>query len=162
MLTGEKRLSYRSALEAIGAYLDRQQYQELVLCELDDGYVIRARKANDTIEAIALEYEDLRELAAQPIGAADVRGVSHHAQSESMSVVIRAAGAYSGFLGALGRQCDLMNAETVSVVELGEHVLLTFRRGTSPGERVWREYLYDVPGIHQLLFSSGVPIVAAG
>ncbi len=155
-MTGEKRLSYRSTLAAIGAYLDRQQLQELVLCELDDGYVIRARQSDDSIGAIALEYEDLNELAERSAGAAGNRG-STPPPSEAQSVLVRAVGAYSEFLDALGRQCDLLRAQTLAVVELADHVLVTFRRPIPSGEVVWREYLYDVPGIQQILFSGGAP-----
>ena len=157
-MTGEKKLSYTTALAAIGAYLDRQQYQELVLCELDDGYVIRARQANGTIEAIALADEDLRDLAAR---LDETASPNPHPQDDAPSVLLRTTGAYTDFLGALGRQCDLLNALNLSVVELADHVLLTFRRRAAPEESGWREYLFDVPGIQQLLFSSGVPIVRA-
>ncbi len=155
-MTAEKRLSYKSTLAAIGAYLDRQQLQELVLCELDDGYVIRARQTDDSIGAIALEYDDLRELARRSAGAAG-GSESPPPPSEAPSVLVRAVGAYGEFLGALGSQCDLLHAQTLVVVELADHVLVTFRRPIPSGEVVWREYLYDVPGIQQILFDRGAP-----
>jgi hypothetical protein len=156
-VNSEGKLSYRTALGAIGAYLDRQRYQELVLCELEEGYVIRARVPDGSIEAVALTFPELRELADRANSNGDAGGAPQ-GKGKFPSLLVSTAGVYLDFLAALGRQCDLLGASTLSVLELADHVLVLFQRRVQTGDLEWREYIYDVPGIQQLLFSSGVPI----
>ncbi len=145
--------TYQQGLGAIGRYLDQYGFEDLVLCELDDGFVGRVTQAGRLVEAIPFPMADLQTMVRQP-GNGGARGSLE--PQPTGSFIRRAIGSYRDFLSALGAQCDLLQATAILVVELADEVLFTFRPGAETGnlgEPSSREFLYDDAGVRHLLLS---------
>ena len=152
--------SYQQGLGAIGRYLDQYGFEDLLLCELDDGFVGRVTQAGKLVEAIPFPLADLQSMVRQPGSGAGQGSPADRAPRASGSFVRRAIGAYRDFLSALGSQCDLLQASTILIVELPDEVLVTFRVPMEPNEApetASREFLYDDAGVRQLLIGAGSP-----
>ncbi|MGH2411060.1 MAG: hypothetical protein ACRDGS_11915 [Chloroflexota bacterium] len=146
--------TYQQGLGAIGRYLDQYGFEDLLLCELDDGFVGRVTKGGRLVEAIPFPLADLQTMVRQPRNSEEPASQPRMNAQESSSFLRRALGGYHEFLGALGSQCDLLQATAILVVELADEVLFTFRTGATAddsGESVVREFLYDDAGVRQLL-----------
>ncbi len=146
--------TYEQGLGAIGRYLDQHGYEDLMLCELGDGFVGRVTLAGRLVEAIPFPTADLLALVRQSYD--DAPAPSPQAQG---SFIRRTTGNYHAFLGALGAQCDLMQASAVLVMELSNVVLVTFRGPADvvkAADAPVNEFLYDDTGIHQLLDASAL------
>jgi hypothetical protein len=150
------RLTYVQSLGAIGSYLDQQGYDNALICELADGFVVRAVKGDAPPEAIPFQLSDLHDL----IGRLLEEGRKRHAARATVtanlsgSVIRRSVGGYQLMLSALGLQLDARDAAMVLVMELSETVLVTFRTIFTTDE-AWdsaaQEYLYDEAGLRALL-----------
>ncbi len=150
--------SYQQGLSAIGRYLDQYGFEDLLLCELDDGFVGRVTQGGRLVEAIPFPLADLQTMVRQPASGAGPVGQARQGPHESGSFIRRTIGGYNEFLGALGAQCDLLQATAILVVELADEVLFTFRLATTnpgAGESSSREFLYDDAGVRQLLLGNG-------
>jgi len=146
--------TYQQGLGAIGRYLDQYGFEDLLLCELDDGFVGRVTQGGKLVEAIPFPLADLQTMVRQPRNPEDPASQPRVTGQESSSFIRRALGGYHEFLGALGAQCDLLQATAILVVELADEVLFTFRTGAAAddaGESLVREFLYDDAGVRQLL-----------
>jgi hypothetical protein len=150
--------TYRQTLAAIGRYLDQHSYDDLILCELGDGYVGRVMQAGRLVEAIPFQAADLAgmiradaEEAAQP-GSREVL-----APNPRGSFVRQTVGSYHDFLAALGRQCDMLEAKSLVIAELPAAVLVVFGRQvgqSGSGEATRCEYMYDADGMRRLMLGS--------
>jgi len=150
--------SYQQGLSAIGRYLDQYGFEDLLLCELDDGFVGRVTQGGKLVEAIPFPLADLQTMVRQPGNGAGPPAQARGNTQDSGSFIRRTIGGYHEFLGALGAQCDLLQATAILVVELADEVLFTFRpAATNPsvGESPSREFLYDDAGVRQLLLGNG-------
>jgi hypothetical protein len=150
--------SYQLGLGAIGRYLDQYGFEDLLLCELDDGFVGRVTQGGRLMEAIPFPLADVQSMVRQPGGAESRYGTGNQPLQASGSFVRRVIGAYRDFLAALGAQCDLLQASTILIVELPDEMLITFQVPTAPNEPIEagkREYLYDDAGVRQLLIDAG-------
>lgn len=147
--------TYQQGLGAIGRYLDQYGFEDLVLCELDDGFVGRVTQSGKLVEAIPFPMADLQTMVNQ---AGSLQGMPFKIEPQaSGSFIRRAVGGYRDFLSALGAQCDLLQATAILVVELADEVLFTFRPSAdtaNPGGTPHREFLYDDAGVRHLLLSS--------
>lgn len=147
--------SYQQAFGAIGRYLDQHRYDSLVLCELDDGFVARAVRNEGLPEAIPFPSSDMHNLIrlASEEGIT-TRGPAPPPPLPGGTFIQRTVGSYRGFLSALGRQCDQLEAGTVTVLELADSVLVCYQKSLSVHDS-WEtcsyEYLYDEQGVHALL-----------
>ncbi|HEY8284365.1 MAG TPA: hypothetical protein VIJ28_08250 [Chloroflexota bacterium] len=149
--------TYQQGLGAIGRYLDQYGFEDLLLCELDDGFVGRVTQGGKLVEAIPFPVADLQTMVRQPRSSGEPATQSRGASQESSSFIRRALGGYQEFLGALGAQCDLLQASAILVIELADEVLFTFRAGGTSddlGESLVREFLYDDAGVRQLLLGN--------
>jgi hypothetical protein len=152
--------SYQQGLGAIGRYLDQYGFEDLILCELDDGFVGRVTQAGKLVEAIPFPLADLQSMVRQPGGSVGQSASENRQPRSSGSFIRRVLGTYRDFLSALGGQCDLLQASTILIVELPDEVLVTFRVPMEPNEEpetANREFLYDDAGVRQLLISAGSP-----
>jgi hypothetical protein len=151
------QLNYAQTLGAIGRYLDQRSYDDLVLCELGEGFVGRVMQGGRLVEAIPFQTDDLATLVRLTIeedrsGRAPVK----LAPNPRSSFVRRTLGTYGEFLAALGHQFDSLDANSVLIAELTESVLVMFRRSVGPfesGQAASSEFLYDEAGIRRLLAS---------
>ena len=149
--------TYQQGLGAIGRYLDQYGFEDLVLCELDDGFVGRVTQGGKLVEAIPFPLADLQTMVRQASPGGAPGEALKHGSADSGSFIRRAIGSYRDFLDALGAQCDLLQATAILVVELADEVLFTFRPasgGSESGESTTREFLYDDAGLRQLLLGN--------
>jgi hypothetical protein len=147
--------SYQHMLGAIGRYLDQHSYEDILLCELGDGFVGRVLQGG-------------RLLAAIPFQASDLTGMVRAAAEETSraqtivpqpglrrgSFLVRALGSYRYFLDALGGQLDRAEATSILVAELSDSVLVVYRRAVGPhdsGAAAASEYIYDECGVRKLM-----------
>jgi hypothetical protein len=148
--------TYYQSLGAIGSYLDQQGYENVLICELADGFVVRALKGEGPPEAIPFQLSDLQDLIGRAIEEERKRRGKRAMVTTNLnsSSIRRGAGSYQAMLAAVGRQFDRLNATMVLVMELSETVLVTFRTVVTTGE-AWdsatHEYLYDDAGMRTLL-----------
>jgi hypothetical protein len=150
--------NYQQTLGTIGRYLDQHLYDDLVLCELGDGFVGRVMQEGKLVEAIPFQSSDLanmiRAAAEEPPRMKSGPAV---APSPNGSFVRRTLGGYREFLTALGRQFDLLEANSVMIVELPDTVLVVYRRTIGPfdsSQSASCEFLYDESGMRKLLLGS--------
>ncbi|MDB5076127.1 MAG: hypothetical protein JWO42_2306 [Chloroflexi bacterium] len=150
--------TYQQGLGAIGRYLDQHGYEDLVLCELGDGFVGRVVLNGRLVEAIPFSVNDLNRMirmAAEETGR--LRQSPPLAPNPDGSFMRRTVGGYRDFLSALGRQCDWLEASSVLLVELPEAMLVTYRKpaGSPDASQMSNyEYLYDESGIRQLMMGN--------
>lgn len=152
------RPNYRQSLGAIGRYLDHNGYDSAMLCELGEGFVVRAIKGDALPEAIPFQVSDLRDLVRQAIEEEKKRKKWKGGGTAELSAsfVRRAAGSYQNLFAALGQQFDNLESTMVMVLELRDTVLVTYRTFVTASESwdsVSYEFLYDLNGVHQLLAS---------
>ena len=150
--------TYQQSLAAIGRYLDQHGYESLVLCELGDGFVVRVVRGDNLPEAIPFPMSDMYNLVRLATEEASrTRGLSPLAPVASGSFVRRTLGSYRDFLGAFGRQCDQLTANTIMVMELADSVLVSYQKVHSTFES-WEadsyEYLYNEQGLRKLMLGS--------
>jgi len=137
--------SYREALEAIGFYFDQQLYRSVFVAEVDDGYVGKARpaeeEANVHAEGFTFPFNDVRTLIANIGGAAvepPAGGPPHCPYG------------YAAFMRAAGAHCDRAGASYVSVLELNNGFVLSYTTQSASGSER-RRLMLDRVGIGELL-----------
>jgi hypothetical protein len=152
------QLTYQQSLGAIGRYLDQHGYDDLVLAELADGFVVRVIRPGSLPEAIPFPMSDmynLVRLAAEEAGR--TKGFGPLAPNPRGSFIRRHLGSYRDFLAAFGRQCDQLEAITVMVVELPDSILVSYQKVATTYES-WEantfEYLYNEQGLRKLMLGS--------
>jgi len=137
--------SYREELEAIGLYFDQQLYRSVFVAEVDDGYVGKARPAEEEAdlhaEGFTFPFADVHTLVAN-IGGATVEppdgGPPHCPYG------------YAVFMRAAGAHCDRAGACYVSVLELNNGFVLSYTvQDGAASER--RRLMLDRIGIGELL-----------
>ena len=128
--------NYCQSLGAIGRYLDQNGYDSMLLCELADGFVVRAIRDGQLPQAIPFQVSDLQDLIHEIVEESKKRkrGRATVTANLSGSFVQRTVGGYQNLLSALGQQLDDLDANTVLVVELGEAVLVTYRTTIATSE----------------------------
>jgi hypothetical protein len=150
--------NYQQSLGAIGRYLDIHGYDDVVLCELGDGFVGRVMNDGQLVEAIPFQTSDLANMiraANEEIGR--VKNITPPPPGPTASFIRRTLGTYREFLTALGRQCDMLEANSVMLVELPDAVLVAYRKTVGPfdsGQAASCEYLYDESGMRKLMLGS--------
>jgi hypothetical protein len=150
--------NYQQSLGAIGRYLDIHGYDDAVLCELGDGFVGRVMSDGQLVEAIPFQTSDLANMiraANEEIGR--VKNITPPPPDPNASFIRRTLGTYREFLTALGRQCDLLEANSVMLVELPDAVLVAYRKTVGPFDSAQAascEYLYDESGMRKLMLGS--------
>ena len=154
------QVSYQQALGAIGRYMDQHGYEDLVLCELSDGYVARMMRDGNLVEAVPFAMSDVIGLIRANESAAVTEEASTLAANAPVyvnaSFVRRVLGGYRGFLSALGRQCDALEAHTIMIIELRDALVVAFQKPASSyeiGEASMSEFIYDEAGLLTLMSS---------
>ena len=146
---------YQHMLGAIGRYLDQHSYEDVLLCELGDGFVGRVLQGGRLVAAIPFQASDL---AGMVRAAADE--LSRPRNSAPLppvpggSFLRRVQGGYRDFLGALGQQLDQLEATSIIIAELADAVLVVYRRPVGPydsGAAAASEFLYDESGVRTLM-----------
>jgi hypothetical protein len=152
------QITYQQSLGAIGRYLDQHSYEDLVLCELSDGFVVRAVRGGALPEAIPFPQADMANLvrlAAEE--AARTKGLAPIVPRPDGSFLRRVLGSYRDFLTAFGTQLDQLEAHTIMVVELPDSVLVAYQKIHTTYES-WEatafEYLYNEQGLRKLMLAS--------
>ena len=130
--------SYAQVLRAIGARLDAEGRQDITLCEVMDGYIVRAARGDEMPgDGLAFGFDDIASMvAATSAGAPD------------------GDASYQNLLGALGQELDTIHAQMVSIVELSLGLLvmcypLGYHTEGCYGERY--EFLYQPESIGALI-----------
>ncbi len=149
---------YQQMLGAIGRYLDQHAFEDILLCELGDGFVGRVLQEGRLVAAIPFQASDL----AGMVRAAAEDGLRSKssppvAPTQNGSYIRRTLGSYRDFLTALGHQLDRVEAASIIVAELADTVLVVYRRPVGPydsGSAAACEYLYDGDGIRKLMAAS--------
>lgn len=149
--------TYQQGLGAIGRYLDQHGYDSLVLCELMDGFVVRAVRGDNVAEAIPFPMSDMHNLVRQAGMAGKTASLAAPAPVLDGSFLRRVLGGYRDFLAAFGRQCDQLEASTVLVMELPDAVLVSYQKVSTTYE-AWEastyEYIYNEQGVRRLVMGS--------
>lgn len=148
---GKERPTYRQALEAIGWYFDQQLYRGIFVAEVDEGYIGKARPAEEEAEmhgeGFTFPHDDV--LALMKTAAAG------GALPQNMMPLC--PGGYNTFLRAVGEMCDRVDASYVSVLEVTTGFALGFTTRAKDGKGLERRrILLDRPGIEDLLNRAGV------
>ena len=94
------RPAYRQALEAIGWYFDQQLYRGVFVAEVEDGYIGKARPAEEDAELRGEGFTFPRDDVAALIAA--MPDDSTFVQNDSPLV----PGGYHIFMRAVGEMCD--------------------------------------------------------
>ena len=149
--TTAARPAYRQALEAIGWYFDQQLYRGVFVAEVEDGYIGKARPAEEDAElrgeGFTFPHDDVSALIAGMPGDSTV--------IESASPLC--PGGYHLFMRAVGEMCDRTGAHYVSILELTNGFILSFTTHTKDGRGVERRRrLLDRTGIENLLTQAGI------
>jgi len=150
--------TYVQSLGAIGRYLDQHGYHSLVLCELGDGFVVRAIRGENLPEAIPFPMTDMFNLIRLANERTSrTKPLAPTPQDPLASFVRRVVGGYYEFLSALGQQCDQTDAASLMVMELADSVLLSYQKTLTTYD-AWDsstyEYLYNEQGARKLIMGS--------
>lgn len=153
---------YQHMLGAIGRYLDQHAYEDVLLCELGDGFVGRVLQGGRLVAAIPFQASDLAGMvrAAADNTARPRAGAAPSSETDG-SFLRRVQGSYRDFLTALGEQLDLLEATSIIVAELADSVLVVYRRPVGPydsGAASASEYLYDENGVRTLMAASAAGV----
>lgn len=145
------RPAYRQALEALGWYFDQQLYRGVFVAEVDDGYIGKARPAEEDAELRGEGFTFPRDDVAALIAA--MPADSSFVQNDSPLV----PGGYHIFMRAVGEMCDRTGARHVSILELTNGFILSFTaHGKDSGGVERRRHLLDRAGIENLMTTAGV------
>ncbi len=147
----QTRPTYRQALEAIGWYFDQQLYRGVFVAEVDEGYVGKARPAEEDAElrgeGFTFPHDDVLTL----IKTAAAGGPAPD------SVTPLCPGGYGPFMRAVGEMCDRTEASYVSVLEVTNGFVLGFTARAKDGKGMERRrHLLDRNGIEELMNRAGV------
>jgi hypothetical protein len=147
---GAPRRSYQDALRAIGRYFDEQVYRNILICEVNDGYIARAFpvSGSDNIKAEGLQFmaEDVETLMQRAREA-------HTPVPDYVKMPPLCPTGYEDFFRALGWECDRAKVRLISIVEMKEGVLVNYYQPAqrSSSGSTWHQMFYDVDGITTLL-----------
>ena len=146
---------YQQLLGAIGRYLDQHLYEDVLLCELADGFVGRVLLDGRLVAAIPFQSSDIAGMvrAGSDEPARPANNPSP-ADGHSSSFLRRILGSYRDFLTALGHQLDQVEATSIVIAELADSVLVVYRRLLGPydsGSAAACEFLYDEGGVRKLM-----------
>lgn len=145
------RAPYRQTLAALGWYFDRQQYRGIFVAEADDGYVGKARPAEEEAEChaegLSFPRSDVQALIAAAAASTD---------SPAMASTLCPTG-YAPFMSAVGELYDRNDARQVSLLEVSNGFVLGFTARGENGHGLERQrVLLDRAGILDLLHKAGV------
>jgi hypothetical protein len=117
----ERRITYQSALRAVGAYLDEHGARRINLLESGDGFAVRYQPQRDTPDSVLvlLSTDKLLDLSAQPERK---RRRGPFGLSTSIE-----HGAYENVLRALGFELDQVHAYSILVDEIDEGMVVTYQ-----------------------------------
>lgn len=145
------RASYKEALAALGWYFDRQQYRGIFVAEADDGYIGKARPAEEEAErhaeGLSFPRSDVQALMAAAAASTDTpAGASALCPT-----------GYGPFMSAVGELYDRNEARQVSLLEVANGFVLGFTARSENGRGLERQrVLLDRAGILDLLHKAGV------
>lgn len=112
-------LNYQNRLRAIGRHLDIEGFQNLVVFEVDGGFIVRAMDRDDRgVELMEFSDETYPE---RMIEATEARGSGERRDFTSPV----APTGYEDLLRALGRMIDLNGYGRVALAEAGSSLVLT-------------------------------------
>ena len=139
-------------MEAIGWYFDQQLYRGVFVAEVEDGYIGKARPAEEDAElrgeGFTFPHDDVTALIA-----AHARRLHVRSRAPRRSV----PGGYHLFMRAVGEMCDRTGARYVSILELTNGFILSFTTHAKDGRGVERRrHLLDRAGIENLLTQAGI------
>jgi hypothetical protein len=139
MLDGSAR-RYADMLRRIGARIDARGYQDLVLCEVVDGFIASASPSAGAMpEGLAFSFDELTGMAPASPSAGD----------ETIT--------YDQLLGALGAELDRVRACMVTILELPVGLLVNFYPYGYQLEGCYgtrHELVYQPSGLRELLAAS--------
>lgn len=149
--SGRGRAPYREALAALGWYFDRQQYRGIFVAEADDGYVGKARPAEEEAERHAEGLSFPRSDVQALMAAADA---STETPAETSPLCPTG---YGPFMSAVGELYDRNDARQVSLLEVTNGFVLGFTARGENGRGLERQrVLLDRAGVLDLLHRAGV------
>ena len=145
------RPTYRQTLEAIGWYFDQQNYRGIFAAEVEEGYIGKARPAEETAELHAEGFTFPHDDVAALINSAAAGATP----PESTSPLCPSG--YRTFMCALGEMYDRAGAGYVSVLEVTDGFVLGFTAPSKDGRKPERRRsMLDKAGINDLLDRAGV------
>ena len=139
------RPRYREALEAIGRYFDQQLYRSIFIAEVEDGYIGKARPAEEEVELRAEGFT---------FPADDVRALIADAASTPPEPIDDGPpycpDGYGVLMRAVGTRCDALAARDVAVLEVINGFVFSYT--TMAGDSATRHrILLDRTGIEDLI-----------
>ena len=138
------RAAYGEALRAIGWYFDQQRYRGIFVAEVDDGFVGKARMAEDVDEAHAEGFSFPRtDVSALMVSAAVGGGVPDSRPPQCPD-------GYGPFMHAVGKMYDRNAARCVTLLEVANGFVIGFTTARD-GKAVRRRLLLDRAGIEELM-----------
>jgi hypothetical protein len=113
------RPTYQNRLRVIGNHLDKGGFRDIVLIEIDGGFIVRAsshdQRRPQTLEFPDTQFTNLMNEALQVRG----HGQTYHNHANLLPT------GYEDFFRALGYLLDNQSATSITVLELNTHVLVT-------------------------------------
>lgn len=148
---GSDRPAYRQALEAIGWYFDQHMYRGVFVAEIADGYIGKARPAEEDAETNAegftFPHSDVSALMA---AAANGGPAPEHAPPFCPV-------GYGAFMRAVGEMYDRNEASLVSVLEVTNGFIIGFTVPARDGRKLERRRLIlDQNAIGELINKAGI------
>jgi hypothetical protein len=140
------RPTYSKTLGAIGWYFDQQNYRGVFVAEVEEGYIGKARPAEEAAELHAEGFTFPHDDVAALINSA----AAGAAPSERTSPLCPEG--YGTFLRAVGEMCDRTGASYVSVLEVTNGFVLGFTVPSKDGRTMERrQSVLDRGGIDDLM-----------
>jgi hypothetical protein len=145
------RPAYRQALEAIGWYFDQQLYRGIFVAEVAEGYIGKARPAEEDAElrgeGFTFPHDDV---------AALITGMPEGSKAIEAGPPL-CPGGYYLLMRAVGEMCDRVGASYVSVLEMTNGFVLSFSTQSKDGRGLERRrHLLDRSGVENLLTKAGI------
>jgi hypothetical protein len=140
-------LTYQQSLRAIGRYFDRNRYRQILLCEVDAGFMARvfpSQQGDLQAAGIVLSMSDVASLISN---YEQGRGAPTHI----LHVPTLFPTGYEDCLRALGHDLDRAGVSNICLTELNFGLLVSYAMLDAGGQLETAQMFYDAQGLEALL-----------
>ena len=146
--------SYQRLLRAVGAYLDKQPTCRISMVELPDGFVVRVHRSMHEVEThdIRFDQQTLTQQLEQMEDGRTREDLLPHVKVRHQGIWKKLPTGHQDVLRALGYELDQENARQVTIDELEDGMILTFRSPDTP-DGASRKYIavLDLNGLERVV-----------